>query len=118
MVQATFPRCPDCVLFFLVLTEVTIEETLVTEKWLFEQQMTLEQVVKKGLKKVCKIKKVLFFFFFGVSLRRFSSFSSHLSILSFYWILLENFPLFYYELMKCLIKNQDKVFLIPFYLTS
>ena len=32
MSQAALTECPDYVLFFLVLTEVTLRETLMTEK--------------------------------------------------------------------------------------
>lgn len=82
------------------------------EKWLFEQQIPLEELIKKGFRKGCKIKA-----FFVCIIKRFRTptpFSRHRSILSFYWTFLENFPL----TMKCLIKNQGNVFFIPFYLTS
>lgn len=64
MAQAALPGCPACVLLLLLLIEVTVRETLMSEEWLFEQQIPVKEVVKKSLKKVCEIKKVLLFFLF------------------------------------------------------
>lgn len=91
-----------------------------TDDWkvTFWTANTSRRCDQKGFEKSLQDQESPFIFFACVSLRRFSPFSSHLSILSFYWTFLENFPLFCYELMKCLIKNKGNVSPILFYLAS
>lgn len=111
--QAAFPWCSDGVLVLLVLIEVNVRELLKSD--FLNSKYLLKGLSERGEKNPARLKGP---YFFGVSLRCFSPFSSHLSIPSFYCTFLENFPLFGYVLMKYLIQNQGKVFLISFCLTS